>query len=78
MMTENIYDKDTELLSLINDEMEAEFKMATQRAIDNNDPEFYFHGYSILTEAAMDVMHAMSENRYPFIVYDTPEHRTYH
>lgn len=62
-MTEAIYDKETGMLSITDDVMEAEFKVATQQALDNNDLEFDFYGYVIETELAMDVMQTMNERR---------------
>lgn len=63
MRDKDVYDRDTGMLSITDDVMEAEFKVATQQALESNTLEFDFHGYLIETEVAMDVVQAMNERR---------------
>jgi len=62
-MSYDIYDEDTGMLSITDDIMEAEFKVATRQALENMQDEFKFHGYTIDTSTAVDVVQAMSERR---------------
>ena len=63
MSNEEIYDNDTGMLSIVSDEMEAEFKVATRQAIENNDLTFRFYGYEVETAVAIEVVQAMNERR---------------
>ena len=62
-MSNEIYDRETGMLSITSDVMEAEFMVATQEALDKNEVEFEFYGYTVETETAMDVVQAMRELR---------------
>lgn len=62
----DIYNEDTGMLSISSDEMEAEFRMATRQAVENMDLDFDFHGYTIETAVAIDVVQGILA------------HRTYH
>jgi len=59
----DIYNNETGMLSIATDEMEAEFKIATRQAIENNEAEFEFYGYIVDTATAIDVVRAMAEVR---------------
>jgi hypothetical protein len=59
----NIYDQDTGMLSIVDDVMEAEFKVATHQAVESMAEDFMFHGYTIETSTAIDVVQAMLERR---------------
>lgn len=59
----DIYDPDTSTLSLRGLDMEIEFLFACHQAIENNQPEFIFHGYTIEVGKAVDVLQAISNNR---------------
>lgn len=61
-----LYDSDTKQLSLVDDEMAAEFKVATRQAVEDNVDDFEFYGYSIETITAVEVVKKIDE------------HRTYH
>jgi len=63
MNTKDIYNADTGMLSIVSDEMEAEFKVATRHAIENMLEEFEFYGYTIDTSTAVDVVQAMLARR---------------
>ena len=62
-MSNEIYDYETGMLSIVSDEMEAEFKVATCQAIENMQKEFEFYGYTVETSTAIDVVQAMLEQR---------------
>ena len=63
MSNNDIYNTETEMLSLISDEMEAEFKVATSQAVENSEDSFTFYGYEIETSTAVDVVKAMNKAR---------------
>lgn len=50
-------------LALKTVEMEIEFLYATYQAIEENDDEFSFHGYTVETNAAIDVVLAINASR---------------
>lgn len=58
-----IYDPDTEMLDLNDDVIEAEFRLATRQAIENNEVEFDFHGFIVETDVAIDVVNEMKRIR---------------
>lgn len=66
MSVENIFDKESGMLTLTNAAMEAAFEIATSRAIENNLFDFKFYGYTVETSDAIDV------------VQNIHAHRTYH
>lgn len=57
------WDDESGMISLTDDWVEAEFRMATRQAVENNEITFMFHGYEIETSTAIDVVQAMSEVR---------------
>jgi hypothetical protein len=62
-MSEHIYNDDTGMLSITDDVMEAEFKVATRQAVESMSEEFMFHGYTIETSTAVDVVQVMLARR---------------
>lgn len=59
----DIYNENTGMISIVSDEMEAEFKVATRQALENMEEEFWFYGYTVETAIAVDVVQAMDERR---------------
>jgi hypothetical protein len=57
------YDPNTEMLNLNDDVIEAEFRLATRQAIENNEVEFDFHGFIVETDVAIDVVNEMKKLR---------------
>lgn len=62
-MSERIYDNETGMLSIVSDEMEAEFRVATRYAVENMQEEFEFYGYTVETSTAVDVVQAILARR---------------
>ena len=56
-------DTDTSILSLSDDMIAAEFRVATHKAVHNNLVEFDFYGYVISTEDAVDTVREMDATR---------------
>lgn len=59
----NLYHHDTGMLSLVDDKMKAEFKVATRQAIENMEDEFTFYGCTVGTADAVDVVQAIEASR---------------
>lgn len=59
----DIYDPVTGTLALRGIDMEVEFLIACHQAIENNECEFIFHGYTIEVGKAVDVLQAIASNR---------------
>jgi hypothetical protein len=66
MNTPDIYSVETGMLTIKTHEMETEFEFATRHAIENNQIDFKFYGYIIVTAVAVDTVQAILA------------HRTYH
>lgn len=63
MSIDDIYDTESGMLSIVGDEMEAEFKVATRQALESMAEDFMFYGYTIETSIAVDVVQAMLARR---------------
>jgi len=57
------FDNETGMIALTDDWVEAEFRVATRQAVEDNAEFFMFHGYEVETAIAIDVVQAMSEVR---------------
>ena len=57
------FSEDEDLLTLENAEVEAAFRLATQQAVENNQAEFDFHGYTIEIDDAVEALEYISNNR---------------
>lgn len=62
-MSNDIYNDNTGMLSLTSDAMEVAFEIATRQAVENNEDEFDFDGYTVETTIAIDVIQAMKNLR---------------
>lgn len=57
------FDRTTGMITLNDDWVEAEFRVATRQAVEDNADSFMFHGFRVNTAIAIDVVHAMSQVR---------------
>ncbi len=50
-------------LLIDNDQIKAEFKVATRKALEKMEPEFEFYGYTVEVGAAIDVVNQIESTR---------------
>ena len=59
-----IYDRlDGKQLFVDNDEIKAEFKVATRKAMERMDTDFEFYGYTVEVDDAIDVINEIESER---------------